>query len=92
MYRYSQLHYRDLLNLIRNEGDYLLRMHPTEFIVRNILHATLKVVREEAQRIAYGEEEQLFDSLNVRFNILDTFMFAISLFFSAYGLKHATPS
>ncbi|KAI6242626.1 Translation initiation factor eIF-2B subunit beta [Aphelenchoides fujianensis] len=54
-----------LLNLVRSEGDLLLEAHPTEFVLRNVLCATLKIIREETQKLAFGnEEEVVVDSLN----------------------------
>ncbi|KAI6197312.1 hypothetical protein M3Y94_01209000 [Aphelenchoides besseyi] len=54
-----------LLKLIQDEGNFVLDIYPTEFVVRNILCATLKIIREESQKLAFGDEEEvIIDSLN----------------------------
>jgi hypothetical protein len=44
-----------------------MSFHPTEFILRNILCITLKFIREEAEKLAHGENEEIhtFDTLVV---------------------------
>jgi len=56
---------QELLVLIRAEGDYLLSLYPTEFILRNILCIVLKFIREEADKLVHGEgkDSAAFDSL-----------------------------
>lgn len=56
----------DLLELFQSEGAYLCSLYPSEFVLRNILCAALKIVREEAQRLASGSDDlNSFDSLTV---------------------------
>lgn len=59
--------FRELLTLVRSEGDYLLSLYPSEFILRNILCIIMKFVREEAEKLLNGgdEEPTAFDSLIV---------------------------
>lgn len=47
--------------MIRNEGDYLLSLYPTEFILRNILGIITKFIREEAQKLVFGEDPEPFE-------------------------------
>lgn len=55
------------MELVRSEGAYLTLLYPSEFIVRSILCIVMKFIREEAQKLKFGEEEELtaFDSLIV---------------------------
>ncbi|CAD5217900.1 unnamed protein product [Bursaphelenchus xylophilus] len=54
----------DLLKYFQEEGAYLCSLYPSEFVLRNILCAALKIVREEAQRLASGSDDlNSFDSL-----------------------------
>ncbi|KAI6183852.1 Translation initiation factor eIF-2B subunit beta [Aphelenchoides bicaudatus] len=56
---------QELILLIQSEGDYLLSLYPSEFFVHNVRCTTLKFIREEAQKMAFGEENDItaFDSL-----------------------------
>lgn len=57
---------KDLIETLKHEGDFLYSRHRGEFIIRNMLCATLKVFREEAQKIASGTDDLAVatDSLN----------------------------
>lgn len=59
--------FSELLKFFQKEGSYLCPLYPSEFVFRNIFCAALKIVREEAQRLASGSDNlNSFDSLTVR--------------------------
>lgn len=59
--------FRDLIEFLKQEGEQLYKDHPTEFVVKNMLFAALKMVREEGRKIAFGLDEYYdpSESLNV---------------------------
>lgn len=63
------LFFRELIDILTREGELLYSVHSTEFLIRNMLLSTLKIVREEALRLASGIDEVSIqtESLNVRF-------------------------
>uniref|UniRef100_A0AC34Q6C7 Translation initiation factor eIF-2B subunit beta n=1 Tax=Panagrolaimus sp. JU765 TaxID=591449 RepID=A0AC34Q6C7_9BILA len=47
----------DLVDILTREGELLYSAHSTEFLIRNMLLSSLKIVREEALRLASGADE-----------------------------------